>query len=260
VKIGITVEQPNLGSKVAERFGLSPYLLVVDSQTLSFEAIPNPGASGGAQAGIQMVILAISHGVEVLLTGYLSPVAEKHLTRNGIKVIRGVAGTAGAALKACGQDPGEHALAEGEEKKDAYQRFIPALKGALRPFAGLLPVMAGVILLIGLFKTFFMKEWIAGIFSGGILRDVFSGACLGSLLAGNPINSYLIGAGLVHRGVSLFGVTAFMAAWVSVGVIQLPAEMEALGRRFALARIGLSFCFAMAVSLFTTGLFYLMPG
>jgi uncharacterized membrane protein YraQ (UPF0718 family) len=120
--------------------------------------------------------------------------------------------------------------------------------------------MAGVILLIGLFHTFLPKEAIVKVFSGNPLRDSFCGTCLGSVLAGNPINSYLIGAGLLHQGVSLFGVTAFMVAWVSVGLLQLPAEMAALGKEFALARAGLSFCFAMTVSFVTAGVFYLIQG
>ena len=152
MKVGITVEEPDLEAAVALRFGLCRYLLVVDSETLSFEAVPNPGASAAEQSGIQMVILAIRKGVEVLITGYLSPTAQKHLTENGIRVIRGVQGTASAALNRLkknrlGRDYGERAE-EGEMKADA---FLLPLKKSARQFTGLLPVMAGVILLIGLF-------------------------------------------------------------------------------------------------------------
>lgn len=258
MKVGITVEEPDLEADVAQRFGLSRYLLIVDSETSAFEAVPNPG---GAQSGIQMVILAISKGVETLITGYLSPTAQKYLSENGIQVIRGVQGTASAALNSLKKDSLERDAGEtGKEGKLAADSFFLSLKKSIRQFAGLLPVMAGVILLIGLFKTFLSKEMVATAFSGNILQDAFWGTCLGSLFTGNPINSYLIGAGLLDQGVSLFGITAFMVAWVCVGVVQLPAEIAALGKGFALARIGLSFCLAMAIAMTTSGLFYLIQG
>jgi predicted Fe-Mo cluster-binding NifX family protein len=261
MKVGITVEEPDLEAAVAQRFGLCRYLLVVDSETLSFEAVSNPGASAAAQSGIQMVILAISKGVEVLITGYLSPTAQKHLTENGIRVIQGIQGKASAALKSLRKDIGESASSEtGRAGKVTADAFLLALKRSARQFTGLLPVMAGIILLIGLFKTFLSKEMIAAIFSGNVLEDAFWGTCLGSLFTGNPINSYLIGAGLLDQGVSLFGITAFMVAWVCVGLLQLPAEIAALGKRFALARIGLCFCLAVAVSISTSGLYYLIQG
>jgi predicted Fe-Mo cluster-binding NifX family protein len=111
MKIGITVEDPDLEAPVAQRFGLCRYLLVVDSEALTFEAVPNPGASPGTQSGIQIVILAISKGVEMLITGYISPTAEKHLTENGIRVIPGVQGAASAALNSLRQDPFDRASA-----------------------------------------------------------------------------------------------------------------------------------------------------
>lgn len=46
----------------------------------------------------------------------------------------------------------------------------------------------------------------------------------------------MLGKGLLIAGVGPCGVTALMLAWVSVGVIQLPAESAVLGARFALVR------------------------
>ena len=77
------------------------------------------------------------------------------------------------------------------------------------------------------------------------------GSMIGSISTGNPITSYIIGGELLKEGVSLFAVTAFIAAWVTVGVIQLPAEAAILGKRFALTRNALSFIFAILVALAT---------
>ena len=107
---------------------------------------------------------------------------------------------------------------------------------ALRHMKMLLPVLVGVILLIGLFKTFVSEAWIQSIFTGHTFIDSVFGAVFGSILAGNPVNSYVIGRGLLDVNVSLVGVTAFILTWVTVGLVQLPAEWAALGARFSLAR------------------------
>ncbi len=134
---------------------------------------------------------------------------------------------------------------------DRLARLSRAVKKALRSFAMTLPVLLGVILLLGLFKTYVTAAHIAAVFTGVGWRDVPLGAAIGSVSAGNPITSYIIGGELLDSGVSLFAVTAFIAAWVTVGIVQLPAEMSTLGRRFALLRTGLSFLFALLVSAVT---------
>jgi hypothetical protein len=46
-------------------------------------------------------------------------------------------------------------------------------------------------------------------------------------------------------------VTAFLVAWVTVGIIQLPAEIMMLGKRFAITRNILSFIFSILVAIMT---------
>ncbi len=128
------------------------------------------------------------------------------------------------------------------------ERLRTATAKALRGFAMTLPVLLGVVLLLGLFKTYVTMDMIATVFTGDIWRDVPLGAAIGSISAGNPITSYVIGGELLDSNVSLFAVTAFIVAWVTVGVVQLPAEIGTLGRRFALLRTILSFLLALLVS------------
>jgi hypothetical protein len=47
----------------------------------------------------------------------------------------------------------------------------------------------------------------------------------------------------------MFAITAFIVAWVTVGVIQLPAEALMLGKRFAFVRNGISFVTALIISI-----------
>ena len=89
------------------------------------------------------------------------------------------------------------------------------------------------------------------VFTGEPFRDTLIGSILGSILTGNPITSYIIGGELLKDGVSLSAVTAFIVAWVTVGMTQLPAEVLFLGKKFALTRNLLSFIFAIIVSIAT---------
>jgi len=86
-----------------------------------------------------------------------------------------------------------------------------------------------------------------------ILGDVF-----GSISAGNPLTSYVIGGELLKQGISLYAVTAFLVAWVTVGIIQLPAESILLSKKFAVLRNVLSFIFAMVVAIITVYLVNLL--
>ena len=87
------------------------------------------------------------------------------------------------------------------------------------------------------------------IFSGNVLLDPIVGAVFGSVSVGNPIVSYIIGEGLLQSGVSLIAVTAFIISWVTVGIIQLPAEAFYFGKRFAIARNLSSFVGAIVIGI-----------
>ena len=96
------------------------------------------------------------------------------------------------------------------------------------------------------------------IFFGNKILDSFLGALIGGVAAGNPVNSYVIGSELLSQGVSLVAVVAFIISWVTVGVIQLPAEAMLLGKRFALVRNLISFVFAIVISILTVLLLQLL--
>ena len=134
-----------------------------------------------------------------------------------------------------------------KNKENVAASFYKALKS----FGVMLPVLLGVILLLGLFKIYVSPQLISSVFTGELFRDTVSGSVIGSISAGSPITSYIIGGELLKEGVSLFAVTAFIAAWVTVGVIQLPAEASILGKQFALTRNVLSFIFAILVAIAT---------
>ena len=111
------------------------------------------------------------------------------------------------------------------------------------------PILLGVILLTGLFQRFISKELIFTVFSGPRARRCSGRDPAGKHPCRQPVNSYVIGETLLDMGVSLYAVTAFVFAWVSVGLVQLPAEMAALGRLYAVSRTlaALVLCIPMAL-------------
>lgn len=116
---------------------------------------------------------------------------------------------------------------------------------ALRQLYMALPILLGAILLVSMANAAIPKSAYAVLFGESELLNSFIGAALGSILAGNPVTSYIIGGEFLEQGISLMAVTAFIIAWVTVGVVQLPAESMLLGKRFSLARNLISFVFSI---------------
>lgn len=263
MKIAISSEGADLEAEIGHKFGTSRYLLIVDLETMAFEAVPNPGATGQRGAGVQAVVLAISKDVKAVLTGYCSPIIQRRLSEAGIEVLDGLSGTVKGAIE-------DHKMgimkryAKGEVQPEKQETRIDrvavaqAIRSTVNQFANLLPIIAGVVLLVGLFNAFVSKDLLSSIFSGNTALDTLWGACFGSFLAGNPVNSYVIGGELLKYDVSLYAVTAFIISWVTVGLVQLPAEIAALGRRFALLRNALCFVSAIPIAILTVAILNLI--
>lgn len=126
-----------------------------------------------------------------------------------------------------------------------------ALKNTLNNIKSTLPVLFGVILLIAWMINIIPSNFYNKFFIGNNLVDSFLGALVGSVAAGNPVNSYVIGIELLRQNVNLVAVTAFIISWVTVGVVQFPAEALLLGKKFALTRNIVSFMSAIIISILT---------
>ncbi len=128
------------------------------------------------------------------------------------------------------------------------ERAKISITKAMRAIWGTFPVILGTVLLISLATAFIPRSAYASIFSGGSFLDAILGAGLGSILAGNPSTSYIIGGELLDFGISALAVTAFLVSWVTVGIIQFPAESILLGKSFALSRNISAFVFSLIVA------------
>ena len=256
LKIAVTADGPNLDARVSHRFGTSPYMIFVDPETMTFEAKPNPGAANGPAAGIQLVVLAISKKVDAVLTGFCSPTALGYLSAHEMKVNTGVTGTVADAVEQYHihiqqQQKGVNFKSDYSKRAAGRAAVVQALNNSANQFTALLPTLVGVVLLIGLFNAFLSTKFLTAIFKGNPLLDTFKGAVFGSVFTGNPINSYIIGGQMLEHDISLFAVTAFIVSWVTVGIVQLPAEIAALGKKFALIRNSLYFILSIAIAITT---------
>ena len=263
MKIAVSADGSTLDAKVANRFNNAKYLLIIDLDTSEYEAVPNPFTSGQHGAGVQAIVLAVIRGAKAVLTGYTSPAVVNQFKTSGIEVLTGMTGTVRDAVEQYKTTSSFQASEpEAESKASIINKslLIHATRNSLRQFINLLPILIGVVLLIGLFNAFVSEEWLTSVFSGNMALDTLWGACFGSIFAGNPINSYVIGGELLKYGVSLFAVTAFIVTWVTVGLVQLPAEIAAFGKRFAFLRNGLSFLLAIPIAILTVLIVNILGG
>ncbi len=94
MKLAISAKGKTLDSEIDPRFGRSGYFLIVDSDTLVFEAIENKQNLHLPQgAGIQASQTVVEKGAQVLLTGNCGPKAFKVLQAARVKVAVGLSGT-----------------------------------------------------------------------------------------------------------------------------------------------------------------------
>jgi predicted Fe-Mo cluster-binding NifX family protein len=93
MKVAVTAKGSLLDSEVDPRFGRAPYILIVDTETLAFEAVDNgENANAFKGAGIQAATMVSDRGAEVLMTGYCGPKAFTTLEAAGVKVVNDVTG------------------------------------------------------------------------------------------------------------------------------------------------------------------------
>jgi len=92
VKIAISTTGPSLDTEVDPRFGRCQYFIVVDPETMQFEAVENSSAMASGGAGISAAQMIAGKKVQAVMTGNCGPNAYQVLSAAGIQVITGVSG------------------------------------------------------------------------------------------------------------------------------------------------------------------------
>jgi predicted Fe-Mo cluster-binding NifX family protein len=100
MKLAISATGDNLDSNVDPRFGRCEHFIIVDPETMEFEAVNNSASSSAGGAGIATGQMIAEKGVEIVLTGNCGPNAYQTLSAAGIKVIIGVSGSVRSAVDA----------------------------------------------------------------------------------------------------------------------------------------------------------------
>jgi len=94
----VTAAAGSLDAQVDSRFGRCPYFVIVDSETMQFEAVPNTSQSAPHGAGIQSAQIIADKGVKAVLTGNVGPNAYQSLSAAGIQIVTGATGTVRKAI------------------------------------------------------------------------------------------------------------------------------------------------------------------
>lgn len=99
MKIAVTSTGSALDDAMESRFGRCAYFLIIDPDTMEFEALANPNVMEGGGAGIQSAQLMSEKDVSAVLTGNCGPNAFNVFEAAGIKVITGVSGQVRQAVE-----------------------------------------------------------------------------------------------------------------------------------------------------------------
>lgn len=87
MKILVTSTGPGLDFLIDEEFGHAEYFIIIDPESMQFEAIKNQGHDAEMGAGIYAAEQAAKLGVSVVLTGWMGPHGQQTLTKHNIRII-----------------------------------------------------------------------------------------------------------------------------------------------------------------------------
>ncbi len=90
MKICLSSTVDNLDGQLDPRFGRCAYLLIVETDNMQFEAIPNIASNATGGAGIHAAQTIINKGAKVVITVNIGPNAFNALSAAGVEVIIGL--------------------------------------------------------------------------------------------------------------------------------------------------------------------------
>ena len=119
MKICVTAGTTGINALFDPRFGRCPFFVVIETESMTEESVPNPGAESSGGAGIQAAQLVTKLGVAALITGNIGPNALQTLNAAGIDVYHYVEGSVKEASE--------------QFKRNELQKITPS---SAQPYAG----------------------------------------------------------------------------------------------------------------------------
>jgi predicted Fe-Mo cluster-binding NifX family protein len=101
MKIAVTSQGPGLDSMMDQRFGRCPYILLVETEDMTYEALMNPYAQASGGVGSRLASLVADRGVHTVVTEECGPHARDALEAAGIHMVALCADTVRQAVEAC---------------------------------------------------------------------------------------------------------------------------------------------------------------
>ena len=98
MRIVVTANGNTLEAPLSPLFGRCPTYIFVETESLEYEAVPNPAVSAAGGAGIQAAQFVAQHGALVVVTGNVGPNAFGVLRSAGLQVYLASGGTVADAV------------------------------------------------------------------------------------------------------------------------------------------------------------------
>lgn len=115
---------------------------------------------------------------------------------------------------------------------------------------GMLVSILSIVFAIGLLLTIFTPESIAAfVEKQNILIATISAAIFGTVTLVPAFIAFPLVGTLINGGVGIVPSVSFLTTLTMVGIVTLPLEIKAFGKKFTFIRNGLSFIFAIIIAL-----------
>ena len=89
MKVAISATGNTLESTMDQRFGRAAYFIIVDTETMKFEALDNSATASAGGAGITSAQTVNDKGVEAVITGNVGPNAMSVLSAAEVSIYQG---------------------------------------------------------------------------------------------------------------------------------------------------------------------------
>ena len=99
MKVVVSAVGGSLDVQVDPRFGRCQFFVIVETDSMTFESLPNVSRDAPSGAGIQAAQTITKNGVKEILTGSVGPNAYQAFSAAGIQMIIGVSGTIREAVE-----------------------------------------------------------------------------------------------------------------------------------------------------------------